>query len=154
HARRLRHHTRLRVARPRRSGNSCSGRGRRRPRQPGFAPARPRRGGHVMTVVDRVALPDDPHRLGQLRDAFAEATGRGAGGPVPKRVIAGYGFWIFLLSDFVLFSCFFAAYMVLRDASAGGPAESRLFDLNTVAAETACLLVSSFFSGMASLAAG
>jgi cytochrome o ubiquinol oxidase subunit 3 len=106
-----------------------------------------------MTVADRVALTEDPNRLGGLREAFAEARGHGAGGPAQKRVIAGYGFWIFLLSDFVLFSCFFAAFMVLRGASAGGPTESQLFDLNTVAAETGCLLVSSFFGGMATLAA-
>ena len=30
--------------------------------------------------------------------------------PVPKRIIVGYGFWIFLLSDIVMFSAFFAAY--------------------------------------------
>jgi len=107
-----------------------------------------------MTVAERFALSGDPHRLGLLREAYAEAPGHGAGGPASKRIIAGYGFWIFLLSDFVLFSCFFASYMVLRGASAGGPTESQLFDLNTVAAETACLLVSSLFSGMASLAAG
>jgi cytochrome o ubiquinol oxidase subunit 3 len=44
--------------------------------------------------------------------------------------------------------------MVLRYANAGGPTASQLLDLNTVALETACLLVSSFFSGMAILAAG
>jgi cytochrome o ubiquinol oxidase subunit 3 len=70
------------------------------------------------------------------------------------RIVVGYGFWLFLLSDFVLFSCFFAAYAVLRDATAGGPSESHLFDLTTVAEETACLLLSSFTSGLATLAAG
>ena len=30
-------------------------------------------------------------------------------GPASKRIITGYGFWIFLLSDIVMFSCFFAA---------------------------------------------
>ena len=70
------------------------------------------------------------------------------------RIVVGYGFWLFLLSDFVLFSCFFATYAVLRDATAGGPGESHLFDLTTVAEETACLLLSSFTSGLATLAAG
>ena len=107
-----------------------------------------------MTVVDRTAFLEDPYRLGHSRADDDEAPGRGAGGPASKRIVVGYGFWLFLLSDFVLFSCFFAAYAVLRNASVGGPAESQLFDLNTVAAETACLLISSFFGGMASLAAG
>ena len=106
-----------------------------------------------MTVAERAAFPD-PHRLGHARDAYAEAPGHGAGGPASKRIVVAYGFWIFLLSDFVLFSCFFATYAVLRNASAGGPTEGQLFNLGTVAAETACLLVSSFFGGMASLAAG
>ncbi|HEY2708776.1 MAG TPA: cytochrome (ubi)quinol oxidase subunit III [Caulobacteraceae bacterium] len=75
-------------------------------------------------------------------------------GAVQTRIVVGYGFWLFLLSDFVLFSCFFASYAVLRDATAGGPTEGRLFDLDTVAWETACLLLSSFTSGMANLAAG
>ena len=70
------------------------------------------------------------------------------------RIVVGYGFWLFLLSDFVLFSCFFAAYAVLRNATAGGPTEGRLFDLTTVGEETACLLFSSFTGGLASLAAG
>jgi len=34
-------------------------------------------------------------------------------GPPPKRIVTGYGFWIFLLSDIVMFSCFFASYAVL-----------------------------------------
>src|SRR5258706_2434951 len=107
-----------------------------------------------MTVVDRTAFLEDPYRLGHSRGADDEAPGHGAGGPASKRIVVGYGFWLFLLSDFVLFSCFFAAYALLRNASVGGPTESQLFDLNTVAAETACLLISSFFGGMASLAAG
>ena len=39
----------------------------------------------------------------------------------PKRIITGYGFWIFLLSDFIMFSGFYAAYAVLSHATAGGP---------------------------------
>ena len=34
-------------------------------------------------------------------------------GPAPKRVVAGYGFWLFLLSDIVIFAALFAAYAVL-----------------------------------------
>ena len=40
-------------------------------------------------------------------------------GPASKRIVTGYGFWIFLLSDFVMFSGFFAAYAVLLGQTAG-----------------------------------
>jgi cytochrome o ubiquinol oxidase subunit III len=74
-------------------------------------------------------------------------------GPAPKRIITCYGFWIFLLSDIVMFSCFFAAYAVLLGQTAGGPSGAELFNLRNVAVETACLLLSSFACGMASIAA-
>ena len=63
------------------------------------------------------------------------------------------GFWIYLMSDCILFACLFATFSVLRDATAGGPAAHELFDLPYVAVETAFLLVSSFTYGMAMLAA-
>jgi cytochrome o ubiquinol oxidase subunit 3 len=90
----------------------------------------------------------DPHGHGH-----AEARGHGAGGPAPKRVIVGYGFWIFLLSDIVMFSGFFAAYAVLAHATAGGPTGRELFDLKRVGIETACLLASSFTCGLGYVAA-
>jgi cytochrome o ubiquinol oxidase subunit 3 len=74
-------------------------------------------------------------------------------GPAPKRIVTGYGFWIFLLSDIVMFSCFFASYAVLAGQTAGGPSGAQLFDLKNVAIETALLLLSSFTCGMASIAA-
>ena len=74
-------------------------------------------------------------------------------GPAPKRIVTGYGFWIFLLSDIVMFSCFFASYAVLAGQTAGGPSGAQLFDMKNVAIETALLLVSSFTCGMASIAA-
>ena len=70
-------------------------------------------------------------------------------GPAAKRIISGYGFWIFLLSDIVMFSAFFATYAVLVNETAGGPSGMDLFDLHNVAIETACLLLSSFTGGMA-----
>jgi cytochrome o ubiquinol oxidase subunit 3 len=70
-----------------------------------------------------------------------------------KRIIVGYGFWIFLLSDIVMFAAFFATYAVLSPETAGGPDGRQLFDLNNVAFETACLLLSSFTCGIASIAA-
>ncbi len=75
-------------------------------------------------------------------------------GSASKRIVTGYGFWIFLLSDIVMFSCFFASYAVLVGQTAGGPRGSQLFDLRNVAVETGCLLLSSFTCGLASIAAG
>lgn len=105
------------------------------------------------------ALPYDLYKLGggsgdgdgHERD---RATGHGEGGPASARVIVGYGFWIFLLSDIVLFSCFFATFAVLRTATAGGPSGADLFEPWRVAAETAFLLASSFACGMAAVATG
>jgi cytochrome o ubiquinol oxidase subunit 3 len=101
---------------------------------------------------------DDPHELGR-RGATGHgggghslATGHGEGGPASKRVIVGYGFWIFLLSDIVTFSCFFAAHAVLQTATAGGPSGRELFDPWRVAMETACLLTSSFVCGLSAVA--
>ena len=81
------------------------------------------------------------------------AAGQGAGGPASKRIIVGFGFWIFLLADIVMFSAFFATYAVLAGATAGGPDGRALFDLKNVALETGCLLASSFACGIASIGA-
>ena len=70
-----------------------------------------------------------------------------------KRIITAFGFWVFLLSDVVMFSAFFATYVVLVDMTAGGPSGKDLFNLYIVAVETGCLLASSFTCGMASLGA-
>src|SRR5229473_7097266 len=75
-------------------------------------------------------------------------------GPAPKRIVVAYGFWIFLLSDIVMFSALFAAYAVLVHATAGGPTGAQLFNQASVAIETACLLASSFTCGLMSLAVG
>jgi cytochrome o ubiquinol oxidase subunit 3 len=74
-------------------------------------------------------------------------------GLAPKRVVVAYGFWIFLLSDIVMFSALFAAYAVLVRATAGGPSGGALFNQGSAAIETACLLASSYTCGMMSLAA-
>ena len=73
-------------------------------------------------------------------------------GPAAKRIVVGYGFWIFLLSDIVMFSALFAAYAVLAHATAGGPGGGQLFNQRTVVIETCCLLASSYTCGMMSLA--
>ena len=86
--------------------------------------------------------PDRPHMAGHA-----------AHGLVSKRIIVGYGFWIFLLSDIIMFSAFFATYAVLVGATAGGPSGRELFDLRNTAIQTACLLLSSFACGFASIGA-
>jgi hypothetical protein len=67
------------------------------------------------------------------------ARGRGGGGPAPKRVVVAYGFWIFILSDIIMFSALFAAFAVLRGNTAGGPTGAELFNLRNVFIETMCL---------------
>src|SRR5262249_19788538 len=68
--------------------------------------------------------------------------------------VVAYGFWIFILSDIVMFSALFAAYAVLVRATAGGPTGAELFNQVSVAIETACLLVSSYTCGLMSVAIG
>ena len=75
-----------------------------------------------------------------------------ADGPAPKRIIVAYGFWIFLLSDIIMFSALFATYAVLSTATNGGPTGRQLFDYRNVAIETGALLASSFTCGMMALA--
>ena len=103
-----------------------------------------------MSAAGSTVTTGDPYRLGYRAPNLAR--GHGGGGPASKRVIVGYGFWLFLLSDIVVFSCLFAAYSVLADATAGGPHARDVFELNRVALETACLLASSFFCGLATIA--
>jgi cytochrome o ubiquinol oxidase subunit 3 len=81
------------------------------------------------------------------------ARGRGGGGPAPKRIVVAYGFWIFILSDIVMFAGLFAAYAVLARNTAGGPTGSELFNLQNVFIETMCLLVSSYTCGLGALSA-
>jgi len=105
-----------------------------------------------VSVTD-TPVPFDPYRLGRARDNDP-ARGHGAGGPASKRVIVAYGFWIFLLSDIVMFSAFFASYAVLAGNTNGGPTGRQIFDLHNVVVETVCLLLSSFSCGMAAVASG
>jgi heme/copper-type cytochrome/quinol oxidase subunit 3 len=64
----------------------------------------------------------------------------------------GFGFWLFLLSDILIFAALFAAYAVLSGETAGGPTGAMLFDKRNVFIETACLLASSVTCGFGSLA--
>ena len=89
----------------------------------------------------------DPHQVRGIDEFGTHA------GPASRRIVTGYGFWIFILSDIIMFSAFFATYAVLLGQTAGGPSGRDLFDLRNVAIETAFLLASSFTCGMASIAA-
>ena len=72
-------------------------------------------------------------------------------GPAPIQVVVAFGFWLFLLSDVVMFSALFAAYAVLSGQTAGGPTGPQLFDRMNVLMETGCLLASSFTCGLCTL---
>lgn len=74
------------------------------------------------------------------------------GGPADRRIVVGYGFWIFILSDIIMFSALFAAFTVLSSAVAGGPTGAQLLSLTGAKQETALLLLSSFACGMAAVA--
>jgi cytochrome o ubiquinol oxidase subunit 3 len=63
-----------------------------------------------------------------------------------------FGFWIYLMTDCVLFASLFATFMVLRGSTFGGPAGNELFSLNFVFIETMVLLLSSFTAGLGTLA--
>jgi cytochrome o ubiquinol oxidase subunit 3 len=94
--------------------------------------------------MSTVALTEEHH---------GSAAGREWSGAASKRIVTGYGFWIFILSDMIMFTAFFATYAVLVGQTAGGPTGHDLFDLRNVAIETAFLLASSFTCGLASIAA-
>jgi len=88
-----------------------------------------------------------------LTHRASEDTGHGHRGPESKSIVVPYGFWLFVLSDMVLFSALFASYATLVGATDGGSTTSQLFDRNLVAIETIALLVSSFVCGLALITA-
>jgi cytochrome o ubiquinol oxidase subunit 3 len=103
----------------------------------------------MSVVSDFVPRPQvKPGQVAIARESGAP--GRGTGGPAPKDIVVSFGFWIFLLSDIVMFSAFFATFQVLAQ-SAGAAAPK--FDLSNLAVQTASLLISSFACGMAMLCA-
>ncbi len=88
------------------------------------------------------------------------------GGLTPAEVTARYmarehhpeqgtllGFWLYLMSDCLLFASLFAAYAVLGRNYAGGPTGAELFELPLIALNTGFLLVSSITFGMAMISA-
>ena len=60
-----------------------------------------------------------------------------------------FGFWIYLMSDCIIFATLFATYAVMVNNTAGGPAGKDIFELPFVLVETALLLLSSITYGMA-----
>jgi cytochrome o ubiquinol oxidase subunit 3 len=83
----------------------------------------------------------------------SEDTGLGQRGPESKSIVVPYGFWLFVLSDMVLFSALFATYATLVHATDGGPITNQIFDRKLVAIETLALLASSFVCGLAMITA-
>lgn len=81
----------------------------------------------------KLATYPDPHQ-----DAFARTT---------------LGFWIYLMSDSLIFASLFATYAVLFNQTAGGPSSHEIYDLKTAFTETMILLGSSITCGLGILAA-
>ncbi len=80
----------------------------------------------------------DPGAIARHREEFNKTT---------------FGFWVYLMTDCVLFASLFATYAVLHGATAGGPDSKEIFELDFVLIETILLLVSSLTSGLALIAA-
>lgn len=64
-----------------------------------------------------------------------------------------FGFWVYLMTDLLMFAVLFAVYAVLNTSTAGGPAGRELFSLPLALAETLILLTSSFTAGIGMIAA-
>ena len=62
-----------------------------------------------------------------------------------------FGFWLYLMTDLVIFAVLFATFAVLHNNTFGGPSGRELFNLSTVLAETIILLTSSFTCALAML---
>jgi len=108
-----------------------------------------------MSIAQETAAFDDAYRISVGGQYYTGLPGTvlAERGAASKRVISAYGFWIFLLSDIIMFSAFFAAYAVLSGETAGGPSGKDLFNLTSVALQTTFLLLSSFACGVASIGA-
>ena len=64
-----------------------------------------------------------------------------------------FGFWVYLMTDLLMFAILFAVYAVLRGATVGGPSDRELFSPQLALAETLILLTSSFTCGIGMIAA-
>ncbi len=63
-----------------------------------------------------------------------------------------FGFWVYLMTDLIMFAALFATFAVLRNNTFGGPSGKELFSLPFVLVETLILLTSSFTCGLGLLA--
>jgi len=63
-----------------------------------------------------------------------------------------FGFWVFLVTDMLLFACVFSTYIILYTRTNLGPGPHQLFDVRGFTAETLILLTSSFTSGIGTYA--
>ncbi len=88
--------------------------------------------------MTEIAIVREPHLPDPHQDAFSRTT---------------LGFWVYLMTDCVIFATLFATYGVLHRETFGGPSGKDLFSLKTAFAETLMLLFSSFTSGLGMLAA-
>ena len=89
------------------------------------------------------------------------STGRPGEPAAPRFYVSGeyhaqngtlLGFWIYLMSDSLVFACLFATYGVLARNYAGGPSGAEIFNLSLVAVNTSLLLLSSITYGFAVIA--
>lgn len=83
-------------------------------------------------------------------DPFDKAQGHLEQSQDDDKVI--FGFWVYLMTDLVMFAALFATYAVLRGNTFGGPGGRELFDLPPALLETLVLLTSSFTCGLAMIA--
>ncbi len=74
------------------------------------------------------------------------------GGHQDLVAVRHFGFWIYLMSDCILFASLFLTYAVLHASYAGGPTGHDVFELRGILLETLCLLASSFTYGLGTLA--
>jgi cytochrome o ubiquinol oxidase subunit 3 len=74
------------------------------------------------------------------------------GGADEQTETALFGFWVFLMSDAVIFALLFATYGTMLAATAGGPTAGGVFKIGSAWVETLILLTSSFTYGMATIA--
>lgn len=64
-----------------------------------------------------------------------------------------FGFWVYLMTDLIIFGVLFAVYVILHDSTFGGPSSDQLFSFKNAIIETFVLLTSSFTCGLAMIAA-
>ena len=74
------------------------------------------------------------------------------GGPAEAQATGVLGFWVFLMSDAVIFALLFATYGVMLSRTADGPTPAAVYKIGPAFIETLVLLTSSFTFGMASVA--